>query len=827
MSTLVYTPGVQIRIATAKEGIIDVSEDCASGSVTLNENELHSFDFNLLNHRRKYDGIFTPMDRVTIRMKRLRWMIVMSGYLSKVPYFTVFPETIGVSGACSLKRLAYYYWDPGTAHSQTLLSSLQASLSQTQDQGLKDLFIRLTTDVTGWEKEKIHVAQIPPGWFDVMQPVFEQVQADVNRSMVAGMGTSIQGGTIAQLGGSKWHPDKDLDPAANIGYLPAEEGKVSWFGGPRGNAPNGFALIPSESGLIPDSQRVGPGGPYYCAMRWPYARWEGGRNGGVVFDLSGDDLRRSIAWWKNRKILVFCPRTHKAVVVRAVDWGPASWAERIIDLSETALNSIGKTNDWVEVRFAPDDMPYGPVSLLGQATSGSSLISGALSNLNPKTGSSGWLDGGSGSPADTGGSTGPVNTQGIEFTANNNPPNSTGPLMPHAWAAYQFIIQNWPNASLISGRRNVNTVPNGRSYHLDGAALDIAAGNHGTAEGEAQATLDTIAAWFTDNPDVFGLKQVIWWQQINSGSGWHSYSGASKHKDHVHLSFDRDNVRLAMGPMGNGWPNDFSTSIGRVPGAGPLILASSLPGSFNENPASDQLVGPLALMNDTPFLEDLKPLIQASMRSFCSAPNGDLIAWFPDHFNLYGIAGKMTIKSMELQDLKISWSDDRMKTHQFVAGSNLGFRAPDGGSSVGLNQQYVTKGVASIDFPDIIGALFGVDSLSDATDIRKRILARFGARQEYTSNSVLVSGGPAEFWYATYKFMENWANMFSARPTLTFMPELFPGMLMEIPEFNLRLYTKSVTHTWDFRGGGFNTSVVAVAPSKIEGGPLYLPETLR
>ena len=76
--------------------------------------------------------------------------------------------------------------------------------------------------------------------------------------------------------------------------------------------------------------------------------------------------------------------------------------------------------------------------------------------------------------------------------------------------------------------------------------------------------------------------------------------------------------------------------------------------------------GPRALLNDQPLLPYLKNLINASMRSFCSAPNGDFMAWFPDYYGLWGTAAIMVLEPIEMQDFYVEWTDDYFVTHQYT-----------------------------------------------------------------------------------------------------------------------------------------------------------------
>jgi hypothetical protein len=47
-----------------------------------------TLSFTLQNVRRKYDGIFTPNDRVIVMLKRITWLREFTGYLNAVPLVT-------------------------------------------------------------------------------------------------------------------------------------------------------------------------------------------------------------------------------------------------------------------------------------------------------------------------------------------------------------------------------------------------------------------------------------------------------------------------------------------------------------------------------------------------------------------------------------------------------------------------------------------------------------------------------------------------------------------------------------------------------------------
>jgi hypothetical protein len=80
----------------------------------------------------------------------------------------------------------------------------------------------------------------------------------------------------------------------------------------------------------------------------------------------------------------------------------------------------------------------------------------------------------------------------------------------------------------------------------------------------------------------------------------------------------------------------------------------------------------------------------------------------------------------------------------------------------------------------------------------------------------LVQQGRPEFFMALFLFMRRWADQFQANVPMTFMPELWPGMILRLPEFNFQAYITEVRHQFQFGSNGyFRTYAQIVAPSRI------------
>ena len=786
--------------------MLDVSDDLTRGSVQSSENDISKVSLTLANHRRKYDRVFTPNDRITIQMKRISWVQVFAGYLDEVPFFSVFPREVPLSASCTLKRLVYRPWDPGSVAAINLLNTT-SSITDV-DGGVRDKMFALLTDVAEWPAANIHIGALPSAWYDKAKAIGEALASRVTLTLDdLGLGNITSGSTGVVTNGTLTLPSA----GRFTGVLPNSSGKISWFGGSGGGAYGGMQLT-GESGITPTD-------PWYCAMRWPYMGYV---NGSIKSLGTAAEKKAAMDWWRNRKLLVVHTTSGKAVVVRAADWGPGgvpSADSRVIDVSKTALTALGaKTDDVVEIRFAADAAALGPVSAANATTSGAG---GAVHPIAPQS-----------SPVT--GQTGMI--AGLSFTAQDS-------LQPNVAAARQFIKQTWTEAqkNSIGGFQKRNIAGTGTpSDHSFGLALDVGNGSGNNRPNAEQLAYGTsVASWFCSNPQAFGVKYVIWNNQMNTGKGWKVYHGGTYannmslgHFNHVHISF-HDTRQTAIGPMGSPWPGaempgfpSFTPAIGGALG-GSAAGGNNLVNAWNWNqqpdPLSNMLFGPRALMNDSSLIESLRGLVTSSMRSFMAGPNGDFISWFPDYFGTYKTAGIMNIKDIELlgDGFSIQWSDARLKTHIFATGSTNGFGAL--GGAVDTVAQSLTSGIASVEYPEIMAGLLNMDPARVAGTVfadPKVILDRFGARPE-SMNIPFITGAASEFWYALSSFQRNWVSQFSSRIELAFMPEVFPGMLLRLETYKFQAYVTAVTHSFDFSdGGGFTTSVSVMAPSATDGSGL-------
>jgi murein DD-endopeptidase MepM/ murein hydrolase activator NlpD len=241
------------------------------------------------------------------------------------------------------------------------------------------------------------------------------------------------------------------------------------------------------------------------------------------------------------------------------------------------------------------------------------------------------------------------------------------------------------------------------------------------------------------------------------------------------------------------------------------------------------LRGQRALENDVPLLDSVREITIASMRNFASLPNGDFIAWYPDYFNIARRNPWLRISHAELKKCTIDLSDKSLTTHVYILGNPWGL-----GSQPTANSDWYEKlagtGVVTIEQPKILDSFLNPlykssktgDRLTSAYDGDAKypsleFLEKYGARP-YKEQNLTIRHPVMEFFYAYHTFIQKWSEQFISTAEFTFMPELFPGMIIEIPKSSkddplggITFYVQDVTHNCSYENG-FTTTATLVAP---------------
>jgi len=229
------------------------------------------------------------------------------------------------------------------------------------------------------------------------------------------------------------------------------------------------------------------------------------------------------------------------------------------------------------------------------------------------------------------------------------------------------------------------------------------------------------------------------------------------------------------------------------------------PDKFSASVA-DLLPGTKAFIDGQPLLQMVQAVAAAGLRCWSSGPDGSFIAWYPDYFGLDGKPAVLQLANLELKDVRVDFSDDPMATHVYINGdwSQLG----DGDPVLGWID---TTGVATVEQPWLYQRLILAAPGDLETAQGTEIMQRFGVRP-LAQTFAMAGSHELEFLLACQVFMEQYAKQYQTEITMTFMPELFPGMRVQLADFQLQVYVKEVQHVCDYEQG-FQTQAVIMAPS--------------
>lgn len=839
---MIYAPQIKVYVEAGgnyyrpnqKPTIYDVSDDLVSGSLNRIVDGVSSFNFTLQNPRRKYDQIFTPNDRVTVLMKRLTWVRVFTGYLNQVPLLTAWPRNVDLTASCSLKRLQYWYWDPEAAYTQQMIMNSLAAANGTgltSDGGMTNVVLSILNNVVGWPNSKVHIAQIPDDWFKIAQKIATSVEKSAEESdalakqFFASLGG---GGTLGGTGGSTTGGGavsgvlgSSFQGFTATGLRNAET--IYSMGTTLGATTSDqivALMVAMQESTLGDNPNTNTPNSYGAVgvfqQRYQYPEWGGSLQGCIDVAASAKRFFQHLfSMVPNRTSM---PKAQQAETVQRSGQGSlyAKWEPQATAMVTKMQNAAAATTSTGTTSSTPAP---------------TSNATGTVSNLQFVEVAKGFVTQYPAIPYTEkyGG------TQMAVLTSNPPPGLDCSSFVQAVVLRALGGLYGFQQARVVAEQRSIcQIIPLQEALNTPGALLfngtqhveisigdgknSVGAHHSGTFAGVAGAS----AAYFTDG----GLVPRVTYAKVGGGGGTTTSSSGSTSTTAGGASSSIYTDPYSSTPGYN--PNDpFDKLFGDT--AWTPLTTSQQDEAYL---VSQALTGVKSLLNDQPLLPYLKNLFSSSMRSFCSAPNGDLIGWFPDYYGLWGTAAVMVVESIEVQDFSVTWDDSFFVTHQFtattpqggagqngldIATGNVSSQVPDAFDPLVVAQNLAyTRGIASIDIPAMMYAMFKVDATpAQAQAFSAWIYKRFGARPDFQQLPNLV-GPSAEFFSAIYFFMRQWAYQYNADIPLTFMPELYPGMLIQIPDFSFQGYVNSVTHTFQYGpNGGFSTSVNISAPARL------------
>lgn len=843
MSTFLYAPGIQVFVNVEPERgqriTLDISDDLVAGNLVRRSDGVSSFNFSLQNTRRKYDSVFKPNDRIIVNMKRVGWVRVFTGYLNKVPLISSWPRTIDLEASCSLKRLQNWYWDPGLTSTFDLISSSLMDEENHRDGGIANAATKILTDVVGWPEEKIHIGAIPPNWFDFARMVAEDVGKRVEESdalaeeyynilsgggNVGGTGGGIVNGQLApgSYGGSEELDEEQArnativynvgrrmemsDREIKVGLLVAyQESRYRNLTHGDGPGPDSRGLFQQRSHWGSESDRLDPvksSEIFYTAYKEAVQQghWEGRRpKGGSFATAPLEDVAEAIqgfAAWTKPHYKAAIP--YAEAIMRALADMPTS---------EGGLGQVQQPNNDGEAQPSGEGASVGIQQRSSTGTkTGTDLLRVALQLTNkypqmPYTwgGGRAWANKDYDKMSiDDAGRLG-LDCSGFVMFCMHYAFGDAGSM---AWTVSQDQASRVREIPVQQALNTRGALLFGGGGPGSASHVEISQGDGGSSVGSRSRRSGT--------------------RQFPPGYNW-SYAGLIQELDYT---ADGGGVGLEVGPAGEtvgqvniekfrdqAWfreEDDIDSIFGDanwIPQFDPAAAARS-----------EVFTGIRALMNDEPLLPYIKNMMNSTLRSVSSSPNGDFMAWFPDYYGIYGTAAIMKVETIELQDFQVDWRDDFFVTHQYTQAAAFNkFNTVTGmGASGTLLPPATTIGIASIDIPSILYTVLGIEvDKNEARDFAQWIYDRFGARPNFDQMPGMVDKR-GEFFSALHLFMKNWAYQYSANIPITFMPELWPGMLIQIPAFDFQCYVVAVNHSFKFGPEGhFSTSVNIAAPARM------------
>lgn len=803
--TLIYAPKIRVVIASGGREI-DVSKDVIRGRVIRAVDAVSEAELFLNNKNGKYTGRLRRMDKIVIWMKRVNWIQVFTGYLDVVPAYDLFPTEARIKASCTLKRVKYTYWDRGLPASQKLLSPVfigddgTYQISQdSPDAGTGIIIHDLLTKVANWPANQVLIQQIPVKFMDFMK---DNIQLVDQQEVLNRLENFLGVGGVAEGYVYPWTSTQGSipKPTGTSGKYTQNQ-VISLIKGIWGDLSSGVSETKIELAAA-YALKISGGDPHYHKSvdgRDQWGLFGLDHKGTTGKNLSIDQLKEPMAnikqayiasaqgtnwsYWSNTLDLGNPPSTLASVKQNAPT--VAAWQSGTGTTTATNNPAVNMASDVLQQLFSRF---YGAnfVGGGGANGTGSEQVQTALNFGLAQVGKPYVLGQAGPNTWDCSGL-----VVGMFKTVGVNLPHNAEEQARKTFA-YQV-----PKGS--GNRWTINDLAPGDVVFFPGSTQTRGGGGGGVPPiGHVGVYLG--ADKFLEAGDP-----------VQVGSMHGRLSGAAGFADTANFITRPINMVGALSDDTNTWQN--TNENGGVDAAYRLFNILYKP---QVSDLSLLLRDDFAPANDESLLTSISQVCSGSLRSFMSGPNGDFIAFFPDYFGINQTRAVWNVEDVEIVNLKLEINDDELVTHVFTIGDT---NAPNGGVDIG--DWVASSGAVSIKSKAIMDQVLSMQSNTGFLANPEAFLQRFGIRPMQNQLSIIRSHY-YEFFSSLYTFLQQWSKQFSTDVQICFMPEVFPGMRLNLVNHDVCVYVESVIHTFDYQEG-FATYPTISCPSTPAGGSDGLP----
>lgn len=882
--TFVYSPDIAVFIKLSdedgKEGeILDLSPYIVDFSMGRQVNDVSTFTCSIDNRYGQFDRVIKRMDRITVFLKRISWLQVFSGYVTTIPWQTVVPGNVTISAQCTIKRLAHNYFDRNSYEGMKFFSFWNADTdANLADGGAARTVVRLLTNIVNWPLENIQVQKIPPLWLEdaakVIQALIKEndggvkFQAELReirtgleaiidafgwrgyfdnetQATIDSWANSADGKTGEKYTEQKWHELTGI-----------KDGRANVVIGGSGGVPGDYLFSVKANGLdVWGTEETGTNNHFKVLLRMDAAQSLGELLAEWV--KTERNLQYSEEKTKvNVPIIAAYLDAEKQLSYMQANNGGCIGQKNSVQGSGTTppQRFVGSLYEDYEYVKSFDTLPYEPqpgddnytddwkqkyAAAMGRLIQSERKRSDLLAYP---------LQTGKYEPPDH------VNDLGGFVAWPYVEINKNGKQYVAHWVGYPsyLFFDNETGDEWLASTTGSTAVDSdiiiGGSEPLSGAfAIKCINGKAGVSEygwatcikiNNGSSTFE-FTKWMYDRLNDYGWERLPAGTEDTAGHTW-VFRGNDKYP----IYWDYDG-RLQAG-LGNPalleeatYSGAYKNVNGMLPGqmsdTGTKALFNVMwMGNVGLDEMSPVLIGERSWINDVPVLSVIKEICAASMRDFMSAPNGDFIAFVPDRLGRYDNFPTLQVRDIEVVDFKAIASDGNLVTH-YLSTSDVPVPGEDLGMMFSI---YATSAMMTVEQAPLMNFLLGRPIDEVAQEYGPKILSTFGLRPMVQENK-FIRNRAFNFTYALHKFQEVWSNQWQFSINLTFMPEIYPGMRLELVDRTLpdgtpaplAVYVESVSHTGS-RTTGFNTNVLVSTPMiKVDGKwtmfrPEYGPVTM-